>query len=291
MKRAVYPMISRLAHRELSIRNEAIALEELARIVGLNGVHGLLPRLLDGRFKLHETHVTLWAWERDFPALNETVAVLDLEATGGHMQNDEIIEIGAVKLGPDGYHELNVLNDPGRPIPPFIVKLTGINDAMVRGAPPLEHSLERLAGFLEGTTVVIQNATFDLAFLEPRFARLGIKLQSPVVDTINLARRTLPGKRRRGLDSLASLYGVKIEARHRAIGDARATLGITRELYHALTAGRSTTLHALHDELLESSRAKAHVHTDTSMPQTESTHTTRTRRSRNTRPHRPEVLA
>lgn len=249
VKPTIYPAISRLAHRVLSDRREAVELEELARVIGFHGEVRTLPRLLDGRFKREPTSLGLWAWEHDFPAMGETIVVIDLEATGGHLERDELIDIGAVKLGPGGYAEFGALNDPKRPIPPFITKLTGISHAMVRNAPPLEASLEKLAHFIEGATVVIQDAHFDVAFLEPRFARLGFKLNNPLVDTLNLAKRTLPGRRRRGLDSLAATYGVTIESRHRALGDARATLHVTREMYHALTAGTPSRLSALHDQI------------------------------------------
>jgi DNA polymerase-3 subunit epsilon len=249
VRRTVYPAISRLAHRVLSERNEPVKLEELARTIGFEGVARALPGLLDGRFKRDDLSLSLWAWERDFPALGETIVVIDLEATGGHLTRDELIDIGAVKLGPGGYEEFGALNDPKRPIPPFITKLTGISHAMVKNAPPLEASLEKLAQFIEGATVVIQDAHFDVAFLEPRFARLGFKLNNPLVDTLNLAKKTLPGRRRRGLDSLAATYGVTIESRHRALGDARATLHVTREMYHALTAGNPLRLSTLHDQI------------------------------------------
>ncbi len=250
VRRTVYPAISRLAHRVLSKRNEPVKLEELARAIGFDGTAQALPNLLDGRFKRDDAHLSLWAWERDFPALGETIVVIDLEATGGHLERDELIDIGAVKLGPNGYEEFGALNDPKRPIPPFITKLTGISHAMVKNAPPLDASLEKLAQFIEGATVVIQDAHFDVAFLEPRFARLGFKLNNPLVDTLNLAKQTLPGRRRRGLDSLAAAYGVTIESRHRALGDARATLHVTREMYHALTAGTPIKLSTLHDQIV-----------------------------------------
>ncbi len=287
VKRTIYPAISRLAHRVLNEREEPVALEELARAIGFQGEARALPRLLDGRFKQVGTNLSLWAWERDFPALGETIVVIDLEATGGHLERDELIDIGAVKLGPEGYAEFGALNDPKRPIPPFITKLTGISQLMVKNAPPLDASLEKLAQFIEGATIVIQDAHFDVAFLEPRFARLGFKLNNPLVDTINLAKRTLPGRRRRGLDSLAATYGVTIESRHRALGDARATLHVTRELYHALTAGTPTRLSTLHDQVTRFQHDQiAHLQDDL-MARPNTDQTPRTRGSRAEQRHQP----
>lgn len=284
VKRTIYPAISRLTHRVLNERKEPVELEEIARAIGFPGDVRALPRLLDGRFKLMDSHLSLWAWEHDFPAMGETIVVIDLEATGGHLERDELIDIGAVKLGPDGYAEFGALNDPKRPIPPFITKLTGISQAMVRNAPPLDASLEKLAQFIEGATIVIQDAHFDVAFLEPRFARLGFKLNNPLVDTINLAKRTLPGRRRRGLDSLAATYGVTIESRHRALGDARATLHVTREMYHALTAGTPTLLSTLHDSTLHDQIARSQTDPN-ARPKTDQT--PRARGSRAEQRHQP----
>ena len=255
--RPVYPALSRQAHRRLSGHGSSLPVDALALELGLAtpGTDRLLPKLLDGRFRFDGSDVSLWSWHRAFPTNGETIVVLDLEATNGHPERDEILEIGAVKIGPNGYEEFSRLNDPGRSIPPFIAKLTGISNDMVRGAPPLEESLLELLEFTLGATVVIQNAAFDLAFLTPRFARLGRKLQSPVVDTINLARRTLPGRRRRGLDTLCWVYGVEAQSRHRALGDARATLAVATELYYALAGGRDITLHDLHESVSKPHRA------------------------------------
>ena len=212
------------------------------------GAAELVPKLLDGRFRVSRGKVRLWSWERPFPFSGERVAVLDLELTGGNVQTEEIIEVGAVRLDDSGLAEFSALADPGKPIPPFITGLTGISDRMVRGAPPLAETLRELHAFLAGCTVVVQDAAQDLAFLKLHFARLGLELDFPLVDTLNLSRRALPGKRRRGLDALSRLYEVSVPRRHRALDDARATLAITRELYFTLSAGRRLPLSELHEE-------------------------------------------
>lgn len=249
----MFTALSRRAHALVLAAGEPVDAAWLAARLGLDapGAPGLLAFVLDGRFRVEPHGIALWAWERPFPAAGETLVVLDIEATGGHPDRDEIIEVAAVRLEPDGaYHELQALCDPGRPIPPFIQGLTGITDLMVRGAPPLASTLEQLLEFSTGSTLVIQNARFDLSFLNARFATLDLKLTLPVVDTIDLARRALPGRRRRGLDALAWAYGIEIQGRHRALGDARATLAVARELHRSLAAGRDISLRDLHQELV-----------------------------------------
>ena len=257
MTKLIYPILNRAAHDLLEVHARAMPCENVARGLGLDspGASSLLVKLLDGRFKLEDDLLGLWSWERPFPPLGESIVALDIEATNGDPLREEIIEIGAVKLSRDAngdvkLEEFSVFNDPKRAISPYVQTLTGITPAMLIGAPPLEESLLKLLGFLGDATLVIQNAPFDLAFLRPRFAKLGRELDNTVVDTLDLARQALPGRRRRGLDALGQIYGVPIEHRHRALGDARATLHIAQALYFALASEKEITLAALHQSIL-----------------------------------------
>jgi DNA polymerase III subunit epsilon len=256
----IYPMLNRTAQAKLELRGLPMPCEELARAVGLDSPSSseLLAKVMDGRFKLEDDQIGLWSWEMPFPPLGESIVALDIEATNGDPLREEIIEIGAIKVSRDEdgqvrLEEFSVFNDPKRAISPYVQTLTGITPEMLLGAPPLEESLHRLLGFLGDATLVIQNAPFDLAFLRPRFAKLGCELDNTVVDTLDLARQALPGRRRRGLDALAEIYGVPIEHRHRALGDARATLQIAQALYFTLASGSPSTLAALHETILHQS--------------------------------------
>ena len=253
----IYPGLNRAAHDLLEVHAQAMPCDDVARGLGLeaSGAATLLGKILDGRFKFEDDLLGLWSWERPFPPLGESIVALDIEATNGDPLREEIIEIGAVKLSRDEHgtvrlEEFAAFNDPKRAISPYVQTLTGITPAMLIGAPPLEESLLKLLEFLSDATLVIQNAPFDLAFLRPRFAKLGCELDNTVVDTLDLARQALPGRRRRGLDALGQIYGVPIEHRHRALGDARATLHIAQALYFALASEKEITLAALHQSIL-----------------------------------------
>jgi DNA polymerase III subunit epsilon len=257
VSKLIYPSLNRTAHDLLELQGQAMPCEEMARTLGIDspGASILLAKLLDGRFKLENDMLGLWSWERPFPPLGESIVALDIEATNGDPLREEIIEIGAVKISRDEHgqvrlEEFSVFNDPKRAISPYVQTLTGITPAMLVGAPPLEESLLKLLEFLGDATLVIQNAPFDLAFLRPRFAKLGCELDNTVVDTLDLARQALPGRRRRGLDALGQIYGVPLEHRHRALGDARATLHIAQALYFALASENEITLAALHQSIL-----------------------------------------
>ena len=98
--------------------------------------------------------------------MEKTLVALDIETTGLDPQNDKIIEVGAVRFsGSQIQDELNSLINPGKRIPPFISQLTGITDAMVRGAPAIEEVLDQITGFTGDAPIVGHNVKFDLSFL------------------------------------------------------------------------------------------------------------------------------
>src|SRR3954465_5752213 len=122
-----------------------------------------------------------------------TFVVLDLETTGGAADGSGITEIGAVKVrGGDELGSFQTLVNPGERIPAFITVLTGITDAMLAPAPPIETVLPSLLEFLRGTVLVAHNAPYDVGFLKAACARHGYQWpQVRVLDTAALARRAL----------------------------------------------------------------------------------------------------
>lgn len=199
----------------------------------------LLKSLLDGRFERIEAEVGLWEWKYDFPARGEAVVVLDIETTGLSPDSNEIIELAMIRLENGCQTRFARLVNPGMPIPPFIRRLTGIQNQDVRNAADIYTVLSEALPLLDNATLIIQNAGFDLGFLQPRLKRLGYRLDNPVVDTIHWARKALPGLSKRGLDALAWAFDLgPITGRHRAMGDVEATLQVAREMYYMLTAGR-----------------------------------------------------
>jgi len=230
----------RSAYRYLQERGGPVPSAELAREVLGMEVNGqvasrLVASLLrDSRFAREDGGWTLVEWKMPFPT-NGPVVVLDLETTGGNPETDEIIEIGAIRLSGNGSNgEFQTLVDPGRELPGGIVALTGITTEMLAGAPTPATALTALHGFIGQATVAIQHAPFDLGFLRPRLAGLGLPFENQVVDTVQLARRALPDVQRRGLDALMNAFGVAPVNRHRALEDARATAEVLRHLYYLL---------------------------------------------------------
>lgn len=173
------------------------------------------------------------AWRREEPAgMRETrldaleYVVVDVETTGtSPRRGDRITEIAAVSVRDGGLgEEFQTLVDPGRPIPPGITELTGIDQEMVEDAPSFEEVSGRVRAELEGKVFVAHNVPFDWRFLteEMRRAR-SLRPEGPRLCTLRLARRALPGLSSKGLDAVTRHYGVEISDRHRAAGDAAAT--------------------------------------------------------------------
>ena len=175
-------------------------------------------------------------------ALRETTfVVVDLETTGGRSRPatpggvcDAITEIGAVKIrGGVVLGEFATLVDPGREIPPQIVRLTGITTAMAHDAPKIDAVLPMFLEFSRGAVLVAHNAGFDIGFLRAAAAQCALIWPNPsVLCTVRLARRVLtreeaPSVR---LAALARLFRTTTEPTHRALDDARATVDVLHGL-------------------------------------------------------------
>ncbi|HYG18029.1 MAG TPA: 3'-5' exonuclease, partial [Ohtaekwangia sp.] len=158
-------------------------------------------------------------------------AIVDIETTGGYAANHRITEIAIY------YHDgiqvtdsFHTLVNPGRNIPYYITGLTGITSEMVFSAPPFKDVADEIRSKLDGKVFVAHNAHFDYSFLKKEFEQVGIQWQSKKLCTVRLSRKIIPGLRSYSLGSLAESLGIKITNRHRAGGDAAATVKIFDEL-------------------------------------------------------------
>ena len=149
------------------------------------------------------------------------LAFVDIETTGARPDIDAITEIGIIRVeaGVETGRWQSLIH-PGRPIPPLLVRLIGISDAMVANAPVFAELADTVAEQLRGCVFAAHNARFDYAFLRRAFATLGRKFNPPVLCTLRVARALYPGYHRYGLDALIARHGLDCAARHRAMGDA-----------------------------------------------------------------------
>ena len=152
-------------------------------------------------------------------------SILDIESTGGKYNEEGIMEIAIYRFdGREVTDQFSSLINPERRIQPFVVKLTGINEKMLKGAPKFYELAKRIIEITEGTTIVAHNAQFDYRILRTEFRRLGYDFQRKTLCTVELSKRLIPDAESHSLGKLVRSLGIAVSDRHRAQGDALATL-------------------------------------------------------------------
>jgi len=163
----------------------------------------------------------------DLPLDDVRFVVADVETTGGSKGTHRMTELGFCVIE-DGVivKRFTSLINPRQPIPDFITLMTGITNAMVEGAPEEDEVIPRLLEELrvDGTVFAAHNVGFDWGFVSTAMMRSGEDVPDRErLCTCRLSRRISSGLQRHDLGSVADYYEVKIQARHRALGDAEAT--------------------------------------------------------------------
>ncbi len=157
--------------------------------------------------------------------------ILDIETTGGKYNEEGITEIAIHKF--DGHQVVDKfisLVNPEKEIQPFVVKLTGINSKMLRTAPKFHEVAKRIVEITEGTVVIAHNAQFDYRILRTEFRRLGYNYERKTLCTVELSKKLLPEEESYSLGKLVRSLGIPVSDRHRANGDALATLKLFKLL-------------------------------------------------------------
>ena len=152
-------------------------------------------------------------------------AILDIETTGGKYDEEGITEIAIYQH--NGHHvtdQFISLINPQKEIEPFVEKLTGINQNMLRNAPKFYELAKRVVEITEGCILVAHNADFDYRILQTEFRRLGFDFQRKTLCTVTLSKTLLPDQESYSLGKLVKNLGIPIVGQHRAYGDAKATV-------------------------------------------------------------------
>jgi DNA polymerase-3 subunit epsilon len=184
------------------------------------------------------------------PLHDVTFCVVDLETTGASAATCAITEVGAARFrGGECLGTFRTFVDAPAPVEPAVTALTGITDAMLRGAPPVEAVLPALAEFAAGAVLVGHNLRFDVAFLDAALvATARPAVGARTVDTMAVARRLIgddaPDLR---LATLAGALGLAHQPSHRALDDVLATA----DLLHALLERAAGLGVAVLDDLLD----------------------------------------
>jgi len=158
-------------------------------------------------------------------------AILDIETTGGKYNEEGITEIAIYKF--DGHKivdQFSSLVNPERSIQPFVVNLTGINNEMLRNAPKFYEVAKRIIEITKDCTLVAHNANFDNRILTTEFDRLGYPFELNTLCTVELSKKLIPDLPSYSLGKLVRSLGIPITDRHRAQGDAKATVTLFKLL-------------------------------------------------------------
>jgi len=158
-------------------------------------------------------------------------AILDIETTGGQFNEEGITEIAIYKF--DGHEVVDQfisLVNPEIPIQPFVVKLTGINNAMLQSAPKFYEVAKRIIEITSDCVIVAHNASFDYRILRTEFRRLGYDFEARTLCTVELAKKLIPEQPSYSLGKLVRALGIPMADRHRASGDAMATTKLFKML-------------------------------------------------------------
>jgi predicted DnaQ family exonuclease/DinG family helicase len=168
-----------------------------------------------------------------FTVSQNPVVAIDIETTGLSYRNDEIIEIGAIRMNPDGTTEtFESFVKPSGDVPLFIHKLTGITINELKTAEKPKKVLQKFCDFLKPVDVIVcHNAPFDINFLNHHIEHhLKCYINNPVIDTLTLSRIFLPHLSSHSLSSLVTHFDIPLTHAHRALYDAQATLSLLHKL-------------------------------------------------------------
>ncbi len=152
-------------------------------------------------------------------------AIVDIETTGNSYRNGQITEIAVFQHnGVEITGSFSTLIKPDMDIPYFITRLTGIDNEMVKDAPKFYEVAKQIVEMTSGRTFIAHNVHFDYKFIREEYSRLGYDFNRKLLCTVKMSRKLLPGHPSYSLGKLCSDLEIKINGRHRAAGDALATV-------------------------------------------------------------------
>ncbi len=169
--------------------------------------------------------------------------VIDIETTGNGVKGNRITEIAIFKYDGDTIiDEFTSLVNPECDIPYFITGLTGIDNDMVRNAPKLEEITDKILDITKDTVFVAHNVNFDYNIIKNQLQELGIAFSRKKLCTIRLSRKLVPGLHSYSLGKLCTSLDIPLTDRHRARGDAHATVLLLKRMLN--TEGAESVIQA-----------------------------------------------
>ncbi|GAC1425140.1 MAG: exonuclease domain-containing protein [Flavisolibacter sp.] len=160
-----------------------------------------------------------------------TYAIVDIETTGGYAAANGIIEISIqIFDGKKVIEQFETLINPNQFIPKYIQAFTGISNEMVAGAPYFEEIAEKVYTYLHGNIFVAHNVNFDYSFIKCHLDFYGYNFNAKKLCTLRLARQIFPGLPSYSLGKLCLSLDIQLLNRHRAGGDAAATVILFKKI-------------------------------------------------------------
>jgi DNA polymerase-3 subunit epsilon len=175
-------------------------------------------------------------------------AILDIETTGGKFNEEGITEIAVYKF--DGHQIVDQfisLINPEKDIQPFVVNLTGISNRMLTNAPKFHEVAKRIVEITTDCVLVAHNAKFDNRILSTEFRRLGFDFERKTLCTVELSKKLIPDQSSYKLGRLCRSLGIPMSSRHRADGDAIATVQLFKLLLNK-DNGKEIVKHAINSD-------------------------------------------
>lgn len=157
--------------------------------------------------------------------LRNPLIFLDIESTGINIASDRIVELGLLKINPDGSEEEKILRiNPGIPIPEKATRVHGITDEDVKDAPKFREVARNLMKFMEGCDLAGFNSTrFDIPLLAEEFLRADVDIDFKKRKFIDV-QAIFHKMEKRTLTAAYKFYCNRdLTNAHCAIADARAT--------------------------------------------------------------------
>lgn len=183
-------------------------------------------------------------------------AIVDIETTGGSPVKEKITEIAVfIHDGVRVVDEFCSLINPEKIIPHFITQLTGITNEMVADAPKFYEIAKKIVEITEGRIFVAHNVSFDYNFIYNEFKQLGYHFQRQQLCTVKLSKKLIPALSSYSLGNLCHHLSIHINDRHRAKGDALATVKLFE---HLLYVNGNNANGVLNDTTLISSKGLHH---------------------------------
>lgn len=158
-------------------------------------------------------------------------AIVDIETTGSYAAGNQITEIAVViHNGKHVLEKFQSLVNPLSPIPFHIQALTGITNEMVEDAPVFQELAPTIYNLLHKRVFVAHNVNFDYSFIVEELKKAGFNWRAPKLCTVRLSRKIIPNQSSYSLGKLCQNLGIVIHDRHRAMGDAEATVTLFEKL-------------------------------------------------------------